>query len=518
MNQKTVKKENSFSKSIRKYFKFDEYNAIFKKEIYGGISTFLAMAYIIAVNPSIIGDTPITPGIVEETAKQYHGGLFLATVISSFIATFIMGLYAKIPVALAPGMGLNTFFAYTVGQQVGFESALTITMLSGVGYLIVVLSPAREKISQLMPSNLKLAIGAGIGFFVSYVGLQNSGIIVSDGVALVSKLGNFGHPMIILAVCVLILGLILHYSKIPNAIIITMLVGALVLIPMILTNSTGVNNYSTDNINPAIVGYGNLSTFGTVVKSGWLGFANVDMWKNPITYIGVLSFLYMDFFDTTGTLITIDKTIDLTKRDPKWLTKANHVDAASTILGAGIGATTVTSFVESTVGVSAGAKTGFSAIITSLCFAATIALWPVMQVFMPIGSYQPITGPILIIVGTMMITQIKHFDWSIAVDIPTLFITIVFMMLSNSIAYGIAFGTITFVMLNGSLGLFQMMFKDKKWNANTLEIAMDEYGNEIPSKKINYLKRVNYSLIIISLISISYIVLQTGISYYNWFK
>lgn len=514
MNQIINKKENLF----RRYFKFDQYNAILKKEIFGGISTFLAMAYIIAVNPSIIGASPITPGNSGVLASNYYGGLFLATVISSFIATFIMGLYARIPVALAPGMGLNTFFAFTVAQQVGFDSALTITMLSGICYFIVVITPAREKISQLMPSNLKLAIGTGIGFFVSYVGLQNTKIIVQDpSKALISVLGDLSHPMVILAICLLTVGLILHYSKIPNAIIITMLLGALILIPLILTNSTGVASYNPDKINPVKVGYGDMSTFGDVIKGGWVGFTNINMWKNPITYIGILSFLYMDFFDTTGTLITIDKTIDLSKNNKDWLTKANRVDALSTIVGASIGATTVTSFVESTVGVSAGAKTGFSAIITSLCFGATVALWPVMQVFMPIGDYQPITGPILIIVGTMMISQVKHFDWSYVIDIPVLFITVVFMMLSNSIAYGIAFGTIVFAILNTSLGLFQRIFKNKDWNVNTLEIAMDQSNSANKKEKVDYLKRVNYSIIVISIISLTYIVLQTGITYHNWF-
>lgn len=513
-------KENSFINNFRKYFKFDTYNAIFKKELIGGLSTFLAMAYILAVNPAIVGASPIIPG-ENATANSYQGGLFLATAISSCVATMIMGLYARIPVALAPGMGLNAFFAFTIAQQVGFDSALSITILSGFAYFLVVITPARDKISKIMPTNLKLAIGAGIGFFVAYIGLQNSRIIVSNTNAQsdvpATLLGDFGHPLVLLSIILLVIALVLHYAKVPGAIIITMLLGGIILIPIILTKS--FDGANPDSINPLKVGYSNFSTFNKVAKAGWEGFANVKMWKSPITYIGVLSFLYMDFFDTTGTLITIDKEINLTEKDPKWLSKANLVDAISTVGGAGIGATTVTSFVESTVGVSVGAKTGFSMIITSLCFGLTIALWPVLQIFMPINNiYQPITGPILILVGTMMISQIKHFEWQIVIDIPTLFITVIMMMLSNSIAYGIAFGVLTFVLLNGSLGLIQLLFRKQKSIINTLEIPMSEDGIEIKTREFYYLRRISIALIIISLISIIYIILQTGITYHNWFK
>lgn len=506
-----------FFNSIKKYFKFDTYNAIFKKEIIGGLSTFIAMAYILAVNPSMVGLSPIEGTNLH--ANMYEGGLFLVTAISSFVATMFMGLYAKIPVALAPGMGLNAFFTFTIAQQVGFNSALTITILSGLLYFIVVMTPAREKMSKIMPNNLKLAIGAGIGFFVAYIGLQDSRIIIKDNSdSLVSRLGDFSQPLVIVALVLLLVGFILHYSKVPGAIIITMILGALIIIPMVATGFIK----ASESINPADVGYKGFATIKDVSKAAWIGFSNVNMWKNPITYIGALSFLYMDFFDTTGTLISIDKTLNLSEKDPKWISKANLVDAVGTIVGASIGSTTVTTFVESTVGISQGARTGFSAIITSLCFGVSIALWPMMQVFMPIEvlgvSYKPITGPILIIVGTMMITQIKHFEWEIAIDIPTLFTTVIFMMLTNSIAYGISFGTITFVVLNGSLGLFQYLFKKDKKIVNSMEIPTTTHsGPKIKTREFYYLRRINIALIVICAISIAYIILQTGINYCKWF-
>ena len=524
-------KDSTFLSSFKKYFKFDTFDAVFKKEIIGGLSTFLAMAYILAVNPSIVGASPINLGDNQQFASQYQGGLFLATAIATVFASMFMGLYARVPIALAPGMGLNAFFAYTVAQQVGFDSALTITMLSGILYFFVVMSPLRMKISSIIPTNLKISIGAGIGFFVAYLGLQNSRIIIKDpSNSLVSTLGDFGNPLVIVALVVLVLALVLHYSKITGSIIISMLIGAIILIILISTKS--IKGVDPNTINPISVGYSGFSTFDDVIIAGWKGFANVKMWANPITYIGVLSFFYMDFFDTTGTLIVMDKTLDLSKKDPNWIQKANFVDAVSTVVGSSIGATTVTSFVESTVGVSAGGKTGLSTIITALCFGLSIALWPVIQIFMPIDvsgiQYQPITGPILVLIGTIMITQIRHFEWEIIIDIPTLFITIIMMMLSNSIAYGISFGIISFVLLNGFLGLMQYFLmhfsknetkrKSCKKIVNSIEIlTIKDEGVKVKTREFYYLKRIDIWLYLIFFIAIVYIILQTGITYHNWF-
>lgn len=504
---------------LKAYFQFDNYQAVFKKEIIGGLSTFLAMVYIMAVNPAIVGNAPLDPNNpLAGSARNFQGGLFLATAISAFLATMFMGLYARVPVALAPGMGLNGFFAFTVAAQIGFESALTATILSGLIYFFIVITPARQKIASLIPANLKLTIGVAIGFFIGYIGLQNSQIIVADGKALATQLGDLGHPLVILAVCLLVIGLILHYAKVPGAIVLTMVLGAIILIPIIMTN--GFPGANPQSINPAVVGYQGFSTFGNVIQSGWKGFANPQMWKSPITYVAILSFLYVDFFDTTGMLITIDKSTQLSKHQPKWLAKACVVDAISTFGGASLGASTVQAFSESVVGISAGAKTGFSAIVTALCLGATIALWPIMQIFMPVDvilndqfrSFQPITGPVLIIVGAIMIEQIKHFEWKYVVDIPVFFVTIVLMMLTNSIAYGLGFSTLAFVFLNGALGFVQTL---KMRQQISSKISVEQTSD---AKAINYWKRLNWGLLIIALISLVYLILQTGIFYHNWFK
>ena len=269
-----------FRQKFRNYFRFDSYNAIMKKEIIGGITTFLAMAYILAVNPSLVGSAPIDPKVPpydldgvfhpQLAAAQYQGGLFLATALSAFLGTLFMGLWARVPIAVAPGMGLNAFFAFTVASQVGFESALTVTILSGVLYLIVVLTPARQKIAEMIPHNFKIAIGAAIGIFIAYLGLQNSGIIVQDpSHALVSGLGDFANPLVITALCLTILGLILHFGKVPGAIMINMGIGAVIVI--ILVCSGVIKDPAGQVLDAKSTLLGNYSDFGSfanVAKAG----------------------------------------------------------------------------------------------------------------------------------------------------------------------------------------------------------------------------------------------------------
>lgn len=495
---------------IKTYFKFDERKATFKKEIIGGISTFLAMAYILAVNPSIVGDSLMKPGLTE-TAANLSGGLFLATAISAFFGTMLMGLWANIPIGLAPGMGLNAFFAYTVSQSIGFNGALTVTIISGLIYFLVVITPARDFITKKIPNNLKLSIGAALGFFIAYLGMQSSGIIQSNPDTL-TTLGDFSNGLVILSVAMLFLGLILHYLKIPGGILITMFVGAIILI--ILLQTKAISNVAPDH---SLIGnYSDFSSFEKVVQGGWLGFGDVAVWKSPMTYLGIFSFVYLDFFDTTGTLMSLNRMIKLDESDTNWMNKANKVDAVGTIVGASIGATTVTSFVESTVGVSAGAKTGFSSLITASMFGLSIAIWPILQVFMPIPIvvedgltfYQPIIGPILIIVGTLMISQLKHFEWEITIDIPMLFLTIMFMMLTNSIAEGMAAGAITFLVMNFFGGLIQR-FTKRKQVIQTMEIQFSSSESHVKNKDYNYWKRINWVIVFIAIFSITFIIIGT---------
>lgn len=504
---------------IRNYFKFDSFGAIFKKEIIGGITTFLAMCYILAVNPSMVGQSPVDPTQDSSiTVASLHGGLFLTTAISSFIATMLMGLWARIPVALAPGMGLNAFFTFTVAQSVGFQSALTITILSGIFYLIIVITPIRNKIVKAIPTNFKIAIGAAIGLFIAYLGLQNSGIIKGNSSVPLTGIGDFTNPLIILAACLILLGLILHFAKVPGAMIITMLLGAFIMIILCVTKTViPLESDGTISKHFGLLGsYDDFSKFPDVAKAGWLGFKNVNMWKNPMTYIGVLSFLYMDFFDTTGSLIVINKMIDLDKNNKDWISKANQVDAVSTIIGAGIGATTVTTFVESSTGVAAGAKTGFASIITALMFGLSIAIWPIIKVFMPINNLQPITSMALVVVGAIMLSQIRNFEWEIFADIPMLFVTIIMMTLTNSIAHGLSFGMIVYVAINFVLGIMQNIKKRKKV-VNDISLPISDQLIDVKTREFNYLKRINPTCISIAIISIIYIIIEAGHTYAHWF-
>ncbi|MGL5204902.1 MAG: solute carrier family 23 protein, partial [Metamycoplasmataceae bacterium] len=430
--------------------------------------------------------------------------------ISAFFATMLMGLWANIPIGLAPGMGLNAFFAYTVSQSIGFNGALTVTIISGFVYFFVVITPARDFITKKIPNNLKLSIGAALGFFIAYLGMQSSGIIQSSP-STMTTLGDFSNGLVILSIFLLFLGLILHYLKVPGGILISMIIGAIILIILLQTNSIA-------NVDPGhtlIGNYGDFSTFKQVVQGGWLGFGEIEVWKSPMTYLAIFSFVYLDFFDTTGTLMSLNRMIKLDESDANWINKANKVDAAGTIVGAGIGATTVTSFVESTVGVSAGAKTGFSSIITAIMFGLSIAMWPILQVFMPVPIsvgevttfYQPIIGPILIIVGTLMISQLRHFEWDITIDIPMLFLTIMFMMLTNSIAEGMAAGAITFLFMNLFGGLVQKVFRNKKDIIETMEIKFNTEKSKDKGKELDYLKRINWVIVLIALFSITFIII-----------
>lgn len=471
---------NKIIGSVRSYFKFEERSTTFKKEILGGISTFLAMAYILAVNPGMLSQA--------NGGFGYTGVFFLGTAISAFVGTMAMGLFANIPVALAPGMGVNAFFTYTVASHImgmDINQALIATFFSGILYALVAITPLRSYLAKLLPKNIKLAIGAMIGLFLAYIGLCDAGIIVSGaspfgtmtsfpkgvptadgtkafadgalGVATATKLGNFSDPFVIVALVILALVFILHFAKVKGSAIIAILVGV-----VLLAILKGAHVGDADNAFK-LQDYNEFSKFGHLSKGMWNSVG--DSFKNGKFYIALFVFLYIDFFDTTGTLFTVGEQAGLNK-DPKqsekWLKKANIVDAGSTIFGSLMLTSTTTSYIESSVGVSQGAKTGFASLVTGLLFALAIAAWPIMTPILPIshiqngvsaqsGSVMPITGPVLVLVGSLMVSQLKSFDWKAGIDIPMLFITILFGVLAYSISTGIAAGVLVYAMINISL-------------------------------------------------------------------
>ncbi|CAM9113677.1 NCS2 family permease [Mycoplasma todarodis] len=520
-----MKTKNPDGNFIARYFKFSDRQTTFKKEMLGGLITFLAMAYILAVQP----------GMMDTLNYKYPGsmpmgGVFLATVISSFVATMIMGLLANVPLSLAPGMGINAFFVFTVCIVLGIDpyDAMATVLVSGWLYFIIAITPARKYISKAVPKNLKIAIGAGIGFFLAFMGLQDAGIIQSDASMMTAKdgshsvisatsvkLGDFANPVVIVAIVVIFLMFILHFMKVKAGIIISMILG---IVLMAILYGAGVKGFSSAfKMKSYSEEFGG---FSKIAGKGWTHLGS--MFKNPLSYIAIFVFLYTDFFDTTGTLFVIGEASGINEREgDKWMTKANIADATGTVFGASVGASTVTSFVESTTGTAAGARTGFASVVTAFLFLASMALWPIMSPLMPVTNefthagavttptLKPITAPVLILVGSLMMMQLKEFNWKEMIDVPALFLTILITMLTYSISAGMAAGIIVFVILNSIAGLRQYIDIKRGKPMFTVGdegeiITSDIKGKTGVETKTNYWKRLNIPLLIMFVLAMVY--------------
>lgn len=438
---------------IKKFFKIEERGTTVRTEIIGGIVTFLAMAYILAVNPGILGETGMP-----------SGGVFIATAISSAVATLIMGLYANYPIALAPGMGINALFAYTVVLTLGYtwQEALAATFISGIIFLIISFTPLRRSIINAVPASLKKAIGAGIGFFIAFIGLKNAGIIVSSPATFVT-LGNFSNPSVLLATFGILLVLILFAvrHKISKfSFILSILTTAVIGIVLGLFGVSGMPSFTG--------GYTDLNTFSETLFAFGAGmktvFGHADLW------FVVFSFLYLDIFDTAGTLISVAEPAGLLndKGEMENIDRALMSDAIGTVVGSIVGTSTVTSYVESTSGIESGARTGLSSVVVGLLFLVSIVAYPVFSVFI---NSPAVTSMALVMVGIMMVGQLQHIEWS---DKPTLaasFVTIIMMILTYSIGNGIAFGFIVYVVMM----LIQKRQKEVTWVMYALSIAFIAY-------------------------------------------
>lgn len=401
---------------MKKYFQFEELGTNYRREIIGGITTFLAMAYILAVNPGMLAEAGID-----------KGAAFVATALAAIVGSLIMGILAKYPIALAPGMGLNAFFAFTAVGMVGgsWQTALTGVFFSGVIFIILSLSGIRETIINAIPVQLKYAVSAGIGLFITFVGLQKSGIIVANDATLVT-LGDFTNGSTLLAIVGLVVVVILMVKKVPGAIFIGIVVSAI--IGMI----TGVIN-KPDAIVSAIPSVS--STFGVALDPILNDFSSL---LNVNFLIVVLTFLFVDFFDTAGTLMAVADKAGLVKNNklPR-AGRALMADALATTAGSLFGTSTTTAYVESTAGVAAGARSGFSAVVTAALFAVALFFSPLLAVITP-----AVTAPALIIVGVLMVSSLKKIEWdSLEIAVPA-FLTVVIMPLGYSIAAGIAAGFI----------------------------------------------------------------------------
>lgn len=414
---------------LENFFKFNENSTDFKTEIIAGITTFLAMAYILGVNPSMLaeGGMPAT-------------GVFFATALSSGIACIIMGIVAKYPVGLAPGMGLNALFTYSIILEMGnsWETALAAVFVSSIIFLIITISGLREKILNLIPIDLKLGIGAGIGFFLAFLGFKSCGIIIGDSSTLVS-IGDLLYPPAILALIGIIISLILYIQKVPAAVFFGLIATAI--IGLIFTAlGYGTGNALMPSIPPNIISMNiDTSLFGGFIKGFEQLFSNI-----PNLIIMVFSLVFITFFDTTGTLMTVGKQCGFVDEDgnANGIEKAFLSDALAGIIGSICGSSTVTAYVESATGIGIGGRTGLAAIVTGILFLLSIFISPlILSLFT-----SSVTASALIIVGILMVSQLKEVNWQSTVVSASVFMTIIMMLLSYSISIGIVWGFLTYTL------------------------------------------------------------------------
>ena len=404
---------------MEKLFKLKERGTTVSKEIVGGITTFLAMAYILAVNPSILSESGMN-----------WASVFTATAVSAGIATLVMAFIANLPIALAPGLGLNAFFTYTVVFQMGasWQIALTAVLLEGILFIVLSLFGVREAIIKSIPANLKKAVAVGIGLFITIIGLANAGIVSTNTGTLIGFVNlNMQSPAALVAIIGLIITIVLYILKVPGSVLIGIIATTIIGIPFgVTTVPEGWTPFSTPAA-PHLFAF----DFG--------GIAAIGIGKFIVIFI---TFLFTDMFDTIGTLMGVAEQGNLKDADGniKNAKEALLSDAVGTVVGACLGTSTVTSFVESSSGVAAGARTGLSSLVTGLLFIVALFLWPLFSII-PSAA----TAPALIFVGFLMMKSVTSIDFADPTEGIPAFITIMVMPFAYSISKGIAWGMIAYV-------------------------------------------------------------------------
>lgn len=422
---------------LNNFFKMDENKTDFKTEIVAGITTFLAMSYILGVNP----------GMLSQTGMPIEG-VFIATALASGIACILMGIISNYPIGLAPGMGLNALFTYTIvlGMGLSWNAALAAVLLSSIIFLIITVIGLREAILNAIPNDLKLAIGSGIGFFLAFLGLVNAGIVVSDPSTVVA-LGNLASPPVLLASIGIIITLALYVHKVPAAVFFGLIITAILGVIFTLVGFT-----APDTVLPAIPKTWISFNLDFSVFGGFLsGFG--ELMKNiPSLILILFSMLFVTFFDTTGTLIPLAKECGYVNDDgtTEGINRAFISDAVGGIIGAIFGSSTVTAYVESATGIGLGGRTGITAIMTGILFILSVFLAPtVLSLFT-----SSVTAAAMVTVGILMFVQIRDINWEDNATVASVFITIIMMLMSNSISLGIAFGFITYTVTSIAEGKY----------------------------------------------------------------
>jgi len=403
---------------MEKFFELREKGTTVRREIFAGLTTFLTMAYILAVNPTMLGmiGNGMTPGAV-----------FTATAIASAIATIVMAFAANLPVALAPGMGLNAFFTFTVvlGMGYSWQTALTAVFLEGILFVILSLFNVREAIIKAIPKNLKKAVAVGIGLFIALIGFANARIVIQDAGTIIG-FGSVTSGAPLLAMIGLVIITVLYVAKIPGSILIGILLTTVIGIPMGITDITGFK-------------------FGFPAAPLFFQFdfspAAIFSFKFFTVFF---TFLFVDIFDTIGTLVGVTtqaKLIDDKGNIPN-VKQALLSDAVGTVVGAALGTSTVTSYIESSAGVSAGGRTGLTSLTTGILFLLAIFLSPIF-LLIPYAA----TAPALIFVGFLMLQPVTSIDFTDPTEGIPAFLTIVIMPFAYSIADGVVYGIISYVIL-----------------------------------------------------------------------
>ncbi|GEL76680.1 NCS2 family permease [Tenuibacillus multivorans] len=409
---------------MKNYFKFDQHGTNYRRETIAGITTFLAMAYILFVNPSVLSLDGID--LPEGVTRMDKGAIFTATALAAAIGTLIMGLLAKYPIALAPGMGLNAFFAYTVvlGYGIPWETALAGVLASGLIFIVLTLTGIRERVINAIPKNLKLAVGAGIGIYIAFIGLTNVGIIEANPDTFLA-LGDLTEPTTLLAIFGVFVTVILLVKGFKGGVFYGMIVTAIAgMVVGLIDPPSGVNDVvgSVPSLEP---------TFGVALDH----FGEIFTLEMLVV---IMTFLFVDFFDTAGTLVAVATQGGLMKNDklPR-ASRALFSDSTATVAGSVLGTSTTTSFIESTTGVGAGGRTGFASVVTAGLFLLALFFSPLLSVVT-----SEVTAPALIIVGILMAANLKEVDWDkLEIAVPA-FLTVIAMPLTYSIATGIAVGFI----------------------------------------------------------------------------
>lgn len=411
---------------LERFFKLKENKSSVRTEVLAGITTFMTMAYILAINPAILGD-----------AHMDKGAVFTATALSAVVATLVMALVARLPFALAPGMGLNAFFAYSVVLTMGYswQFALTAVFLEGIIFLLLTAFNVREMIIKSIPANIRNSISVGIGLFIAFIGMKNAGIIIDHPATLVT-LGDMGNPAVILSLVGLIVTGTLLVFKVRGALLIGVILATVVGIPLGLTLLPEGHSYiqMPPSIEPIFF------------KFDFQNIFTVDM------LIVLFTFLFVDMFDTVGTLVGVATKADMIdeKGNIPRVKQALFADAIGTTVGAMFGTSTVTTYVESASGVAEGGRTGLTSLTVAMLFALSLVLAPVF-LMIPAAAL----SPVLIVVGLFMMSPVKKLNLDDFTEAIPAFLTIILMPLTYSIAEGVIFGLLSYVFLKIISGKFK---------------------------------------------------------------